>query len=163
MPQDWPSWWTRRSAPRSRPATPRPSPMAYAGSWTVLLGTGCNWAAPPAAGPAVTTGIASCPPWLPATTPCPPSPARPPAMPPAPPPTLRPALCISIHDVAPATWADCARLLEALAPLGPLPLTLLVVPDYHRQGAAVPGWYRHAVERRLEMGDELALHGWNHL
>jgi uncharacterized protein len=84
-------------------------------------------------------------------------------MPPALPPTLRPALCISIHDVAPATWADCARLLEVLAPFGPLPLTLLVVPDYHGQGAALPGWYRHALERRLEMGDELALHGWNHL
>jgi predicted deacetylase len=82
-----------------------------------------------------------------------------PARPPPPP----PALCVSIHDVAPATWRDCAQLLEALAPLAPLPLTLLVVPDYHGGGAALPAWYRHALERRLELGDELALHGWRHL
>jgi uncharacterized protein len=84
-------------------------------------------------------------------------------MPPAPPPSLRRALCVSIHDVAPATWADCARLLEALAPLGPLPLTLLVVPDYHGLGANLPDWYRRALQRRLDLGDELALHGWRHL
>lgn len=79
------------------------------------------------------------------------------------PPPLPPALCVSIHDVAPATWTDCARLLDALATLGPPPLTLLVVPDYHRQGSALPGRYRDALERRLAAGDELALHGWCHL
>lgn len=73
------------------------------------------------------------------------------------------ALCVSIHDVAPATWDECARWLEALAPLGPLPLTLLVVPDYHGKGSGLPAWYRRSLERRLALGDELALHGWRHV
>lgn len=63
--------------------------------------------------------------------------------------------------MAPATWPDCARWLAAL-PRG-LPLTLLVVPDYHGRGAALPAWYREALTQRLAGGDELALHGWRHL
>jgi predicted deacetylase len=37
-------------------------------------------------------------------------------------------LCVSIHDVAPATWTECRTLLEAVAAVADIPLTLLVVP-----------------------------------
>ena len=39
------------------------------------------------------------------------SPTEPAAVPPPPSPPL---LCVSIHDVAPSTWDDCARLAAAL-------------------------------------------------
>ncbi|MBA2689315.1 MAG: DUF2334 domain-containing protein [Burkholderiales bacterium] len=72
--------------------------------------------------------------------------------------------CISIHDVAPATWPDCARLLAMLDSLGPLPVTLLVVPDYHK-GGRIDGYpdFLRALEKRLARGDEIALHGYYHL
>lgn len=69
-----------------------------------------------------------------------------------------------MHDVAPATWPDCARLLSMIDSLGPLPVTLLVVPDYHK-GGRIDGYpdFLRAVEKRLERGDEIALHGYYHL
>lgn len=76
---------------------------------------------------------------------------------------LLPALCVALHDVAPETWPECERLLDALAAVERFPVTLLVVPDYHRNGGRVPDWYARALDRRLERGDELALHGCTHL
>lgn len=73
-----------------------------------------------------------------------------------------PALCLSIHDVAPSTWPACARLLAAVESVATVPVTLLVVPHYHRRddgGAA----FRRTLEQRLARGDELALHGYFHL
>lgn len=73
-------------------------------------------------------------------------------------------LAISLHDVAPQTWAACTRILRLIDDLTDAPVTLLVVPDYHRKGLIGFGpSYRAALERRLLRGDELALHGWNHL
>jgi hypothetical protein len=48
--------------------------------------------------------------------------------------------------------------------LGRIPVTLLVVPDYHRHGRIDrdPQFLR-AVERRMAQGDEVALHGYSHL
>jgi len=74
-------------------------------------------------------------------------------------------LCIAIHDVAPGTWPECAALLGMLDRLGPsLPVTLLVVPDYHRAGRvdAAPGFLR-AVDAHVAAGAEIALHGYYHL
>lgn len=71
-------------------------------------------------------------------------------------------LCVSIHDVAPATWPLCERLLSALDAVARVPLTLLVVPAYHNDARETPGHDR-ALERRLALGDELALHGYTHL
>jgi predicted deacetylase len=73
-------------------------------------------------------------------------------------------VCISIHDVAPATWPDCLRLLEMVDAFGPVPVTLLVVPDYHRAGRIdrFPDFVR-SIEKRLARGDEVALHGYFHL
>ncbi len=73
-------------------------------------------------------------------------------------------VCLSIHDVAPATWPACRRLLELVDSFGAVPVTLLVVPDYHGAGRIdrSPGFLR-AIENRLARGDEVALHGYFHL
>lgn len=72
-----------------------------------------------------------------------------------------------LHDVAPETQARCETLLTALspwiAPHGPMPVTLLVVPRYH--GAAALSTYpafRAWIDRRLLLGDEVVLHGYAH-
>jgi predicted deacetylase len=74
----------------------------------------------------------------------------------------RPMLCVSIHDVAPATWSDCLRLVEAIRAVADIPLTWLVVPHYHfrpeRSAAMEAG-----LDAALARGDELALHGYSHL
>jgi predicted deacetylase len=71
-------------------------------------------------------------------------------------------LCVSIHDVAPATWPDCLRLVQAIRAVADIPLTWLVVPHYHfrpeRSGAMEAG-----LDVALGRGDELALHGYSHL
>jgi predicted deacetylase len=71
-------------------------------------------------------------------------------------------LCVSIHDVAPATWTECRTLLDAVADVADIPLTLLVVPAYHGATETVPS-FDHQLERRVARGDELALHGYTHL
>ncbi|HEY0229715.1 MAG TPA: DUF2334 domain-containing protein, partial [Dokdonella sp.] len=73
-------------------------------------------------------------------------------------------LCIAVHDVAPATWPQCAALLALLDEFGAPPVTLLVVPDYHHRGRADADiGFRRAIEGRLARGDEIALHGYFHL
>jgi predicted deacetylase len=71
-------------------------------------------------------------------------------------------LCVSIHDVAPATWPDCLRLVQAIRAVADIPLTWLVVPHYHfrpeRSAAMETG-----LDAALARGDELALHGYSHL
>lgn len=73
-------------------------------------------------------------------------------------------LAISIHDVAPATWPACEVLLDLVESVGVAPVTLLVVPDYHGLGRVDrdPG-FRRAIDRRLDAGDEVALHGYRHV
>lgn len=70
---------------------------------------------------------------------------------------------MSIHDVAPLTWPRCERLLAALSRVARVPVTLLVVPDYHHHGPGLPPQYRDALAGRLAAGDELALHGFFHI
>ena len=71
-------------------------------------------------------------------------------------------LCLSIHDVAPATWPDCQRLLRAIHAVADIPLTLLVVPSYHGdRSASIP--YERMLGDLLARGHELALHGYAHL
>jgi uncharacterized protein len=74
------------------------------------------------------------------------------------------AICIAIHDVAPATWPQCEVLIDLLQRVGAPAATLLVVPDYHRRGSIErdPGFIR-AIDRRIAAGDEIALHGYHHL
>jgi predicted deacetylase len=67
-----------------------------------------------------------------------------------------------VHDVAPATWPDCAPLLELLAPLG-VRATLLVVPHYHGgcRADADPAFVA-ALRERVLHGDEVVVHGYYH-
>ncbi len=70
---------------------------------------------------------------------------------------------VSLHDVAPDTWATCERLL-ALCDRFRVPVTLLVVPRYHR-GTAIdddPAFARALGERQAR-GDDVVLHGYYHL
>ena len=72
---------------------------------------------------------------------------------------------IALHDVSPATWPECQRLLELVRSVGAdVALTLLVVPDFHRRARidTSSGW-RDGVDRALVRGAEIALHGLSHL
>lgn len=73
-------------------------------------------------------------------------------------------LCISLHDVAPATLDDCANTLAFLDEVRLGPVALLVVPDYHGLGR-VDRDIRFAsfIESRILRGDEIVLHGYRHL
>ena len=74
------------------------------------------------------------------------------------------ALCIAIHDVAPATIGACLMLFELLREVGSPPATLLVVPDFHRSGSVERDLaFVRAIDRRLAHGDEVALHGYHHI
>ncbi len=73
------------------------------------------------------------------------------------------ALCIALHDVAPATWPQCEALLAFLDGLGAAPLTLLAVPDFHGRGGFEPQPALAATLRaRQARGDAIALHGLRH-
>jgi predicted deacetylase len=75
-------------------------------------------------------------------------------------------LCVVLHDVAPATWEGCGRVLREVARVArarhvTLPLTLLVIPQRHGCTAAPPG-YLGWLHRMARGGHELALHGLTH-
>lgn len=71
-------------------------------------------------------------------------------------------LCVSLHDVAPATWPYCRHVLDAVREVADIPLTLLVVPAYHGQCSAQPE-FESAISAQLAAGHELALHGYFHV
>jgi predicted deacetylase len=71
-------------------------------------------------------------------------------------------LCVSIHDVAPRTLPACEAIADAVERSHPgLPLTLLVVPQYHGDTELSDDFMRW-ISHRLQRGDELALHGFTH-
>jgi predicted deacetylase len=71
-------------------------------------------------------------------------------------------LCVSIHDVAAATWDDCQRLQVAVRAVADIPLTWLVVPCYHGSTQRSPVMEAQ-LGAALARGHELALHGYTHL
>ncbi|MEN5199359.1 polysaccharide deacetylase family protein [Pseudomonas wadenswilerensis] len=75
----------------------------------------------------------------------------------------RQSLLLVLHDVAPETWPDYQPFVEAVDALGDIPMTWLVVPDFHKRNALEhsPG-FRLMLDRRLQRGDEMALHGYFH-
>ncbi len=77
---------------------------------------------------------------------------------------MTPALCIVLHDVAPATWSACERVcryVQSLAPAhAPLPMTLLAVPQYH--GCSPSPLFERWLDVAAARGDELVLHGYTH-
>jgi predicted deacetylase len=83
-------------------------------------------------------------------------------MPPPDPPQQ--AVAVAIHDVAPATLPECVELMAMLDEIGASPISLLVVPQFHR-GAPVEGddAFTAAMNARRARGDELILHGLFHV
>ena len=74
-----------------------------------------------------------------------------------------PALCVSIHDVAPATWKDCQRVIAAVQAVAPIPLTLLVVPRWHDLPDSQATDFYAQLNCLRNSGNELVLHGYTHL
>lgn len=76
---------------------------------------------------------------------------------------IAPAVAVVLHDVAPATWPLYADFVARLDVQGDIPLTLLVVPDFHQQGRLDqhPDFVT-IMNKRLARGDELVLHGYYH-
>jgi len=73
------------------------------------------------------------------------------------------SVLLVLHDVAPHNWADYRPFVEAVDALGTVPVTWLVVPDFHHRDAlSTRDDFRRLLDRRLERGDELALHGYFH-
>jgi uncharacterized protein len=76
---------------------------------------------------------------------------------------MTPEVSISLHDVAPATWPECKRLLS-LTDAFSVPVSLLVVPRFHGGLAAdADRDFRDAIHARVRQGDEVLLHGDRHL
>ena len=73
------------------------------------------------------------------------------------------SLMLVLHDVAPETWPDYQPFVQAIDEMGGVPMTWLVVPDFHHRNPLhrSPTFCR-LLERRLALGDELALHGFYH-
>ena len=70
---------------------------------------------------------------------------------------------IVVHDVAPATWPACRALLAMVDAQGGPPVTLLVVPHFHRGIRARDSReFVDAIDTRIARGDEVALHGLFH-
>lgn len=73
------------------------------------------------------------------------------------------SLIVVLHDVAPQTWPAYQEFIERLDRQANIPLTWLVVPDFHRCGALSSAHgLRRVLNDRLQRGDELALHGYYH-
>jgi predicted deacetylase len=72
-------------------------------------------------------------------------------------------LVVSIHDVAPSTQPVAHKMITELAKCGVRTCSLLVVPDYHDQGASMQnrqfvGWLRDLESA----GHEIVIHGYFH-
>jgi len=73
------------------------------------------------------------------------------------------SLILVLHDVAPETWPDYKPFVEAVDALGRIPISWLVVPDFHHRNRLEDHrQFRHILDGRLARGDELILHGCYH-
>ena len=78
---------------------------------------------------------------------------------------IAPLAAIALHDVSPATWPMCERLVTLISSIrADVPLTLLVVPDMHRRASILDAPdFRRAIDALLARNCEIALHGLWHL
>jgi uncharacterized protein len=73
------------------------------------------------------------------------------------------ALVVSIHDVAPSTRANVEKILVELARHRVHVCSLLVVPDYHRQGRSLAdAGFRSWLHELAANGHEIVIHGVFH-
>jgi predicted deacetylase len=75
-----------------------------------------------------------------------------------------PCLVVSVHDVAPPSWQPVKEILAQLNALGVPRVSLLVIPNYRGQWRVdehgeFAGWLRE----RADGGDEIVLHGYEHV
>ena len=72
-------------------------------------------------------------------------------------------LVVSVHDVAPSTRPIVEKIMGELARHGVRNYSLLVVPDYHHEGASMQDRQFIAWLRELESaGNEIVIHGYFH-
>jgi predicted deacetylase len=72
-------------------------------------------------------------------------------------------LVVSVHDVAPSTQVTVDKVISEFTRRGIRVLSLLVVPDYHHQGAAMKNQPFVSWLRDLEsQGHEIVIHGYFH-
>src|SRR5947209_10283454 len=72
-------------------------------------------------------------------------------------------LVVSIHDVAPSTQQIAEKIISELTHKGIRHCSLLVVPDYHHQGASMQDRQFVPWLRNLEaIGHEIVIHGYFH-
>lgn len=72
-------------------------------------------------------------------------------------------VALVLHDVAPQTWPDYQPFVEAVDAIGSIPITWLVVPDFHHcNSLAGADALRKLLDARVAKGDELVLHGYFH-
>jgi predicted deacetylase len=72
-------------------------------------------------------------------------------------------LVVSIHDVAPATQSIADKIISELTTKGIRHCSLLVVPDYHRQGTSMKDRQFVSWLGNLEAaGNEIVIHGFFH-
>jgi predicted deacetylase len=77
--------------------------------------------------------------------------------------TTPPSVLLVLHDVAPETLPDYQDFVAQVDALGQIPITWLVVPNFHRRNdveCSTP--FQRFMQHRLSRGDELALHGYYH-
>jgi predicted deacetylase len=74
---------------------------------------------------------------------------------------MKRSLAVVLHDVAPSTQHACERVMDAVAEVADVPLTLLVVPRYRCE--PMPGSFVRWLGECYAVGNELALHGYTHV
>jgi len=73
-------------------------------------------------------------------------------------------LVVSVHDVAPQTQARVERLLEMLTAIGVRRRSLLVIPNFRGEGSLdTHGEFCGWLSDRRQQGDEIVLHGYQHV
>lgn len=76
---------------------------------------------------------------------------------------VRNYLVVSIHDVAPSTRSITEKIISEIARKGIHVCSLLVVPDYHHQGASMKdGQFVSWLRDLAAQGHEIVIHGYFH-
>lgn len=72
------------------------------------------------------------------------------------------AVCVTVHDVSPQTWAACRQVIAELRQVADLPLGLLLVPCWHHRPWPESGTFIDEIGAMRRDGHELVLHGYTH-